>query len=164
MKPLFSAAALAAVLLIASGCVVSDRYLITANATNALAHVPESERAATAVPARRKKDGKAVFVRGSTVDLRGSNAVGDDVEVTAGLRSKMVVAGQALTWVGTAISVAGTIVFFSFPSGQRHWVGGGLSLSAEAIMLTGTGLWIAGQAGHPQELPPASAGIRYLSP
>jgi hypothetical protein len=146
--------------LLAAGCVVSDRYLVSSGATRALTAMPEPARAHVAVPATRKADGKQVLLRGSTIDLSQPGAT----EVKAGMRSKMVVAGQVLTWVGTAISWTGTGLFFGFHDGVKHWAGGGLALSAESIMLTGTGLWIAGQRSHPMEIPSSQHDLQLLSP
>jgi hypothetical protein len=151
-------------LLLLAGCSVGDRYLISGETARALSPLSAKERAATAVEATRKKDGKRAFVRGSAVELNGAKPAGDRLDVWARVPSRMVVAGQALTWIGTGISVAGTIVFFSFRGGEKHWLGGGIALGAETVMLTGTGLWIAGQLGHPQEVPPGRAGLRYLPP
>jgi len=151
-------------LLIASlalaGCVVSDRYVVSAETTRALAAMPESARSNVAVAATRKKDGKPVLLRGSTIDVSQPGAS----DVKAGMRSKMVIAGQALTWIGTGISLAGTVLFFGFHGGTLHDAGGGLALSAESIMWTGTGLWIAGQRAHPMEIPSSQHGMQLLSP
>jgi hypothetical protein len=147
-------------LLFFAGCVVSDRYLVSPDTTRVLAAMPESARANAAVPATRKKDGKQVLLRGSTIDLSQPGAS----EVKAGMRSKMVIAGQALTWIGTGISLAGSVLFFGFRSGLLHEAGGGLALSAESIMWTGTGLWIAGQRAHPMEVPTGQRSVQLLSP
>ena len=150
-----------------SGCVVSEKYVVSAESVKALAARPASERVGIAVPATR--EGKNVFVRAETIDLSATEAAtatatATATQVKARARSRMVIAGQALTWIGTGISLAGTVLFFGFDGGVKHWAGGGLALSAESIMWTGTGLWIAGQRSHPQEISAGRPGVQYLSP
>src|SRR5207244_1442587 len=100
-----------------------------------------SERNRLAVPASAK--GRATFVRGSSVDLHTTRGSGDQLEVVARAPSKLVLAGSLLTWIGTAISLTGTVLFIAYrDGGDKYWAGIGLAVSAEAVMWTGTGLWI----------------------
>jgi hypothetical protein len=156
----------AAVVLFLCSCTITDRYLVTAETARRLEAMPVVERAATAVPAIR--DGKRVFVRGSALEvspeIHDARASQNFPAVKARAPSPMMTAGSALTWIGTAVSVAGTVLFFTFSDGDRHWAGAGLALSAEAVMGTGTGLWIAAAARHPQEVAPGRADLTYLTP
>jgi hypothetical protein len=140
---------------------MTDRYIVSGQSANALAQT--SEREHVAVPATTQK-GKLVFVRGSTIDLHSAKASGDSLEVIARAPSKYVLAGSLLTWIGTAISVAGTVLFIAYRSDDPFWAGIGLAVSAEAVMWTGTGLWIYGAGHNPQEVPAGRSDLRYLTP
>jgi hypothetical protein len=113
--------------------------------------LPVGQRTSTAVPATRQ--GRPVLVRGSTLEIDDAALSGNSLEVKSRAPNRMMTAGSALTWIGTAISVAGTVLFLGFSDFDKHWAGAGLALSAEAVMWTGTGLWIGGAGRHPQELP-----------
>jgi hypothetical protein len=143
------------------GCTMSDRYLITQPTATTLAQTSDLQN--LAVPATTKK-GKPVFVRGSTIDLQSAKPSGAGVEVVARAPSKFVLAGSLLTWIGTAISVTGTVLFIAYHSGDPYWAGIGMAVSAEAVMWTGTGLWIYGAGHNPQEVPPGRADLRYSNP
>ena len=149
------------IILFLCSCTMSGRYLITQPAANTLART--SDRQNLGVPATTKK-GKPVFVRGSTIDLQTAKPSGESLEVVARAPSKLVLAGSLLTWIGTAISVTGTVLFIAYHSGDPYWAGIGMAVSAEAVMWTGTGLWIYGAGHNPQEVPPGRADLRYLSP
>ncbi|HEY7955173.1 MAG TPA: hypothetical protein VII38_07760 [Polyangia bacterium] len=62
----------------------------------------------------------------------------------------MVKAGIALTAIGSAISIAGTILYFS-TSGDPHTTGLILAPSAEPLMITGTVLWVVGLIRAPHD-------------
>jgi hypothetical protein len=130
------------------GCTITDRYVLDAD-TARRAQVLQSTRDEP-VPATRQ--GKPVLVRSSALDFRDARASGNSVEVKARARSPMMTAGSTLTWIGTAISVAGTVLFFAYGDFDKHWAGAGLALSAEAVMWTGTALWIVAAGKHPQEV------------
>jgi hypothetical protein len=66
-----------------------------------------------------------------------------------------------MVWIGTAISLAGTVIAIA-GSGDLRFAGEITALSAEPIMLTGTGLWIAGAARRPFEVPPGRPGLDVL--
>jgi hypothetical protein len=132
------------------GCVTTEKYLISGDSLRRLQAMPVAERASLAVPATRQ--GKPVLVRGSTLQIDDASRSENSLEVKSRAPNRMMTAGSALTWIGTAISVAGTVLFLAFSDFDRHWAGAGLALSAEAVMWTGTGLWIAGAGRHPQEL------------
>ncbi len=149
------------ILIFLCSCTMTDRYVISAQSANTVAQTPNRE--SLAVPATTKK-GTPVFVRGSTIDLHSSRSSGDSLEVVARAPSRYVLAGSLLTWIGTAISLTGTVLFIAYRSGDPYWAGIGLAVSAEAVMWTGTGLWIYGAGHHPQEVPPGRADLRYLTP
>jgi hypothetical protein len=137
-------------------CIITDRYLIDADVARRAQALPAS----TDTPIVATRQGKPVLVRSSTLDFRDARASGNSVEVKARAKSPMMTAGSALTWIGTAISVAGTALFFAYSDGDKHWAGAGLALSAEAVMWTGTALWIVAAGKHPQEVAPPPAMTR----
>jgi hypothetical protein len=143
-------------------CTITERYLVSPQSAHAAAQLPETERASTAVPATTRK-GKRTFVRASTVQWNDARASGNDLEVTSRAPSPMMTAGSALTWIGTGISVVGTALFFAFAGGDEHWAGGGLALSAEAVMWTGTALWIVAAGRRPQEVASGRGDLKYLA-
>jgi len=135
--------------IILCGCTISERYRISDEDARRVQAMPLEQRAVTAVPATR--DGKPTWVRASALDFNDADA---SKGVRARAPSPMLAAGSALTWIGTGISVAGTVLFFTFSDGDKHWAGAGLALSAEAVMLTGTALWIVAAGKHAGEVPP----------
>jgi hypothetical protein len=135
--------------IILCGCTISDRYRISDEDARRVRAMTPEERAATAVPATR--DGKPTWVRASALDFSDADA---SKGVRARTRSPMMTAGSTLTWIGTAISVAGTVLFFTFSDGDKHWAGAGVALSAEAVMWTGTALWIVAAGKHAGEVAP----------
>lgn len=65
--------------------------------------------------------------------------------------ARRIVAGSALTWIGTALSLAGSITFFATSDKQPelHLASGVVAGVAEPIMITGTVLWILGALEPP---------------
>jgi hypothetical protein len=56
---------------------------------------------------------------------------------------RLVTAGTALTVVGSAMSVTGTVLYFT-TDGDARWTGAGLAAAAEPLMIAGTVLWVVG--------------------
>lgn len=168
--------AVAALILAASGCYVSDRYLIGEPQLAQVVALPVGERAAVAVPAVRARDGKPVFVRADAlpapvavvvpaavaVPVAQSPAPGQRL-VTARRYSPMVTAGAVLTCIGSVVSVAGSIGFFAGDEPLRRAFGL-LALSAEPPMIVGSVLWVLGLNRRPQEARPDQPSLRYLAP
>ena len=150
------------------GCTITDRYVLDADTARRAQTLPPASD--EPIPATRQ--GKPVLVRSSTLDFRDARVTErgerserkrgnaepvarpsqNSVEVKARARSPMMTAGSTLVWIGTAISVAGTVLFFAYGDFDKHWAGAGLALSAEAVMWTGTALWIVAAGKHPQEV------------
>jgi hypothetical protein len=143
-----------------SGCTLHARYQLDADLARRVQALPIEGRATTAVPATHK--GKPLLVRGSALDFHDAVASGNSLTVKAHAPSRMMTAGSALTWIGTAISVTGAVLFFGFSDFDKHWAGAGLALSAEAVMWTGTGLWIAAAGKHAGEVAPGRSDVTYL--
>jgi hypothetical protein len=87
---------------------------------------------------------------------------GDAVPVSASVPSTMITAGSVLVWLGSAMSVVGTALFFASESPTPHWTGAGLAAGGEPLMIVGTALWIVGVLKRPQEVPAGRADIHYL--
>jgi hypothetical protein len=122
-------------LVAASGCVVRGRYRV------------ESPPVDGVVAARRLKDGAPVRLRADSIRTVDAAGIADTSCV-----SPRVTAGSILTWIGSAISIAGTVLVFA-TDGAPRTAGFVLAPSAEPIMITGTVLWILGLRHPPQELP-----------
>jgi hypothetical protein len=75
------------------------------------------------------------------------------MRIVSRTHSDTVTQGSALTWVGTPISVAGTLMII-LGSGAIKGAGYAMAVSAEPLMITGTVLWIIGLMKHPQEVAP----------
>jgi hypothetical protein len=139
--------ALLVLALCASGCWVKHAYLLDP---------PELARASTlpigdTVAATREKDGQAVRVRVETLKPETARPAGARVRVVSAAHSRMVLAGSLLTWIGSAISIAGTVMALATHDGDVHTAGLVLAPSAEPLMITGTVLWVVGAIRHPQE-------------
>ena len=80
--------------------------------------------------------------------------------------NRMITAGSILTWIGTAVSLAGTVMVAVGKvqdSTPLFYAGGISALAAEPIMWTGTGLWIAGAMRRPYAVPPPAAASTAAS-
>jgi hypothetical protein len=135
-----------ALALLGSGCWVSHRYVVDA---------AELQRGQEVVAATRVKDGAQVRLRASTIDPASwepQPTQPPTVKVKSKARSSMVLAGSLLTWIGSAISITGTVLYFA-GSGDLHTAGLITAPSAEPLMITGTVLWVVGLIRHPQEVP-----------
>lgn len=164
-----------------SGCWVTERYIAAPEQLALAAQIPAGETV-TALPVHRYKKspghevGKAVYLRAddlaqswpepenalpavaaATIPTAGS----PPVVVRSRRYSPVVTAGAVLTGVGSIISVAGTIVYFT-STGDTNLAGGIVALSAEPMMLAGTLMWIFGILRPPQEVSAGRAGVRYL--
>lgn len=124
-----------------------DRAVLAAQAPQALDAI---------IPARRAADGQSAHVRLRALDLSSSTSVDlNTVRVLARARNPLVTAGSVLTWIGTAISLGGTFVAVAGKGrgdDGLFLIGGITALAAEPLMLTGTGLWIAGANRRPYEV------------
>lgn len=157
----------------APGCYVTERYLIDEARLAQVAALPAPERAAVAVPAIRKQDGRAVYVRADALPDSVAPAVAagaapadtapPPVLVTTRRYSPMVTAGAILTYIGSVASVAGTIGFF-VGDGSISTAFGLLALAAEPPMWVGSVLWPLGLYRRPQEARPGQPTLRYLEP
>ena len=80
--------------------------------------------------------------------------------------NRMITAGSVLTWIGTAVSLAGTVMVAVGKvqdSTPLFYAGGISALVVEPIMWTGTGLWIAGAMRRPYAVPPPAAASTAAS-
>ncbi len=130
--------------LVAAACTVERSYLIDP-ATGAQLVQPGAP--AASIPAVRERDHVAVRLDPSAI----SASVVRGARVVARGRSRLVAAGIPLTFVGTAVSLVGTALFFAVPSGGVHTLGLALTPSAEPLMIAGTVLWIVGLNRPPFE-------------
>ena len=161
----FALAAALVVALGAAGCTTHEAYLVERAPLVALARLP-ADAPPAAVPAVRASDGRATFVRARALafdPLHADALPPGPSRVEARSLNRLIAAGSALTWIGTAISLAGTVVFAAGGDALRL-PGGLIALSAEPLMWTGTALWIVGALGHPAEVPPGRADMLYLPP
>jgi len=134
----------------ATACSVRNDY--TVHAGDVRTARAEARPGAT-VPALRFDGAKPVQLRLDAVPPGVEAGPSETVRVQTRTYSPMVTAGSALTWVGTVISLAGTIAYFSTSDAQHdvHLAAAIVAASAEPIMLAGTGLWIGGSLAHPSE-------------
>ena len=155
------AAPLLASLVLLAACYTHEHYLIESSSLTEALKQSQGERDRTLLPARRKESGKAVKLRLATLDPLGLQSLPPSregyTEVSSHTLNKLVTAGSALTWVGSAISIAGTLAFALLGANlhdQNALAGASTALAAEPIMLTGTILWILGQTTYrPEEAP-----------
>jgi hypothetical protein len=135
-------------LIVLCSCTVPNAYLVA----------PEDAAPKFApVNAVRFKDNRAVVIRGETIDPLGAIPQPDGrVRVVSRAKSRKLTAGVLMTFIGSAISIAGTIVFFvgnARNDSTLMQAGYIAAPSAEPIMITGTVLWVLGARSHPQEIP-----------
>lgn len=146
----------AALCLLLAGCVVHEDYLVEMPRVDHVDHVDQVDPDYP-VPATRVRDGRKTFVRFRTIDapIASSEATdGKPVLVHTAAPSKRIAAGSALTWIGTALSLAGTVGFFVAPASDTDLrvASGVVAGSAEPVMIAGTLLWIFGALHPPQEI------------
>jgi hypothetical protein len=135
------------VVLLLAGCVTTREYVVDGAALSA---------GAAEVPGVRAKDGRPVHVKGWTIDrATASDAGGGSVRVKARAYNRKLVAGSVLTWIGSAISIAGTALLVATwnSGGPGYTAGWVLAPSAEPIMIAGTVLWILALKHPPMESP-----------
>lgn len=128
-----------------AGCTVNHAYVIEPAALSSTAEL---------VPARRVKGGAPVELRASAIDRATAQPQPDGTtRVVARAKSRLLDAGIALTLVGSAISIAGSVVFFTGLESRdvRYTTGLVLAPSAEPLMIAGTVLWILALRRYPQE-------------
>jgi hypothetical protein len=152
--------ALVPLLVCLSGCWSRERYLI--------------EPAVLVRAARREKGGRQVYVRASALpeaplQLAPQAPSGLPVRIEVAARNQALTAGATLTWVGSVLSVAGSIVFFTLLArGEQDsplFVASGVTaLVAEPIMWAGTILWPLALVRPPYEVRRGQVGVRYLNP
>lgn len=136
-------------LALAAGCAVGEPYYVThADLARARTLPPDAP-----VPAHRVRHHVPTQVRAGTLRLDGAVRVDDwKAQVWAGERSPMLTWGHALTWVGTAVSLAGTALFLATQTGSTPWVAGiATAAAAEPLMIAGTVLWIRAVRKRPAE-------------
>lgn len=132
-----------------SGCAVGEKYYVT---HADLARVPTLAHDEPVV-ARRVRYYVPTHVRAGALRLDRVSRVDDyQAIVPASAPSPMVTAGQVLTWIGSAASIAGTILFLVTPSDSAPWAAGiATAVSAEPLMISGTVLWLLGLKKRPAE-------------
>jgi hypothetical protein len=137
------AAALTLTLALAA-CTISDQYLVERSALHARPPI---------LDARRAKNHKPVRLYASAIRPETLTPVDDTtVRLTAAAKSRLLPAAHVLTWVGSAMSIAGGILFFASQDGTDAKLAGWiLSPAAEPVMITGTILWILALKRPPQE-------------
>jgi hypothetical protein len=168
--------ALTVTVALAAGCWSHERYLVDARELDRARLLPLEERERAIVDARREESGRRAYVRFAALRFDPAKpAAQGAVSVPSHAFNRMATAGSLLTWVGSAISVAGTIVF-AVHHGDFGTLGGvtgaSVALAAEPIMLTGTLLWILSGTTHrpeevrapPPDQPPAGDGGPAASP
>lgn len=137
-----------------AGCYSHDSYLLTRAQVDAIAQ-EQTAAAPDAIQAERVSDHKRVWVKTEALRQATGSAspqpAGDLVSVPLRAYSPKISAGAALTWIGTGISLVGTVLVAVGKIQDNNplfYAGGITALAAEPLMWTGTGLWIAG-ALHP---------------
>jgi hypothetical protein len=165
-QPVLRAAICAAAILSAAGCSSHERYLITRAQVEALAQAAEGSTP-PALPAVRESDHKSVWVRTDALHLSAgtlSNPTvsGETLAIEVRAPNRKISAGAALTWIGTVVSLVGTVLFAVGKVQDQNalfYAGAFTALAAEPIMWTGTGLWLSGALHPPFETsPPRAAG------
>lgn len=137
--------------LVLCGCFSHTIYRVDADCAARVAQLSDDEARSQTVAALKVKKHREVKLWASDVK-RGLSRSGGALDFTTGRYNPMATAGVVMTWVGTAISAAGTAMFFATSSGPIRLAGAILAGTAEPIMLTGTGLWIGGLARPPDEV------------
>lgn len=148
------------------GCTSQERYLI-AHTELAAAKNASADTAPVAVSATRERDRQPVYVKLSALQKETLVPHGDGTFViVARAKNPMITAGSVLTWIGTAISLLGTSLVAVGKVQENttlFYLGGISALSAEPLMWTGTGLWIAGAMRRPYEVT-VPAGVPRQTP
>jgi len=158
----FFASLVALILILAvamTGCYVPHGYLVSPEAV-ALAR---SSDPPYSVPAERAKDGKAVQVRTSTLQLETVRPEGGKLWVRSRAYSKTLADANGLTWFGTVASIAGGImIVLGYAAGVEGLKLPGVFFApmSEPFMISGTVLWVRGAKSHPQEVGDEPAPLR----
>ena len=167
--PRLPRSAVLATLLSLAACTETRTYIVDAAALAELRALSPAARAKTLIPAQRvtppnakvTKDnsGPAQVKAAALVSGRELSSDGGRVVIETRARNRLLEAGHALTWIGSAISIAGTALFLpnvlrrTPEEEQRFLIGGPIALGAEPIMWAGTALWVLGTMRPPQEGP-----------
>ncbi len=138
-----------------AGCMSHESYSIALQPLAEAQALASDARAHAAIPAIRLHDGHAVYLSGTRIDATTTSPV------TIVAPSRLVKAGVILTLVGTAISLAGSGLYF-FGAGRTRLAGEILAPGAEPLMISGTILWIVGALRPPGELGTGHTGVHYL--
>lgn len=161
--------ALAVGLGLAAGCATRDSYLVAPQALGRAAALDEAARAAAAVPATREPDRRRAYLRASALPpgaLGAAAAAPPELPVRVEVRARnpMVTAGAVLVYIGSVLSVAGSIWFLATlpQGGDLHLAGGLVALGAEPPMWIGTILWPLGIMRPPYEARPGRRDVQYL--
>lgn len=140
------------------GCTSHERYVIERSAVDSLVTPRDGVATPRAIAAIRERDRRPVYVKSSALRRETLTPHGpDSYRVEARAINPMITAGSILTWVGTAISLTGTVLLAVGKVQDNNplfQAGGIAALSAEPLMWTGTGLWIGGALRRPYEVPP----------
>jgi hypothetical protein len=138
---------LVAACVLLSACVVAPHYVVNR---------ADYDSGAPAIPARRVKGDVPVTLASDAI-LRDKTVPLDDarLRIRAGRKSGKVLAGHILTWVGTPISIVGTILFLTDLDlrGAQFITGLVMAGAAEPLMIAGTVVWIQGSREHRGEVP-----------
>jgi len=142
-----------------SGCFVGQRYAVSAAELARARALSPAERAALSVPAERLKHPAHVHIHADAIryDLLPAPAPpttgGQTGVVTAGRHSRKLLTAHLLTWIGSAISIAGTVLFLVNldQKDATFYSGVGLAATAEPLMIAGTVLWIQALKTTPAE-------------
>lgn len=149
-----------------TGCYSHESYVLSQAQVEQLSR-PElqSDPEAQAIRAVRTSDHKSVWVKSEALrpalsalapQALGANAQAPLGAVSIPVRAynPKITAGAALTWIGTGISLVGTVLVAvgKVQDNSPLFYAGAISaLAAEPLMWTGTGLWIAGALRPPFE-------------
>jgi hypothetical protein len=135
-----------------AGCYARDAYTIDAATLRQVAALSPADRARAVVPARREADGRAVDLRARAIPAAALDpTTATAVHISTDEPNPMVTTGSILTWVGTALSIVGTLGFLT-ANGDAKWVFGAIELLGEPAMLAGCVLWPLGLTRPPQEV------------
>jgi hypothetical protein len=161
------AVAAAAIAVLDGGCYTHEPYLVDSAQLARARALGDGDRGRAVIEAHRAKDGRAVHLLAATLQVDEARPeTPTTTRVPSHTLNRMVTAAQVLTWVGSAISVAGTIVFVAHHADLHDATAstaGIVALSAEPVMLTGTMLWIYGQTrNRPEEVPTGRRDLLYL--
>ncbi len=133
-------------------CTVGDRYFVPADTWQRITALSPNERAHTVAPVTRVKRAMRADVLTSAFSEREAEPQHDGrFVVPTRMKSRKLVLGSALVWIGTPLSFAG-LAMVIWGSGAVRYAGMGLAGGAEPLMIAGTVLWVQAANSHPQEI------------